>query len=111
MTRQEQIKQAATAKSRGETPYYYDAFIEGAKWADEHPHWISVEEKRPPCKEDVLLWSSGFDVALKGFRNDEDLYYVYDDDTYWHNITHWMALPQLPIVSKMENTEKKGGQQ
>lgn len=37
MTRQEQIEKAATAKSRGETPYFFDAFIAGAKWADRHP--------------------------------------------------------------------------
>ena len=41
MTREQQIKQAATAKSRGETPYYYDAFVAGAEWADAHPD-ISV---------------------------------------------------------------------
>lgn len=71
------------------------------RWCDEHPHWISVEEIHPPRKEDVLLWSSDSDEVLKGFRILDDIYYIYDDNDYCRNITHWMPLPQSP---------KKGGE-
>lgn len=114
MTREQQIKQAATAKSRGETPYFFDAFVAGAEWADEHPHWISVEDELPPrwekyphLSEDVLS-SDGVNVMLNSYDYSEAEW------TYGvgiSSITHWMPMPQPPIVSKMENTGKKGGNQ
>lgn len=55
MTREEQIKQAATAKSRGETPYFFDAFVEGAEWADRHPDISMVS---------ALAYEAGREAAI-----------------------------------------------
>lgn len=64
MTREEEITDAAMH-------YAYDidkvfataSFVAGAEWADQHPHWISVEDELPPLthKEEVF----GFDYSDK----------------------------------------------
>ena len=43
-------------------------------------------------------------------------YYDYNEAEWTYgvgmsHITHWMPMPQPLVVSKMENTEKKGGEQ
>jgi hypothetical protein len=59
MTREQEIEKAAL-----DTTYWYkepkDAFREGARWADEHPHWISFEEALPPIGEYILLRLGGY---------------------------------------------------
>ena len=117
MTRRQQIIEAAYKEAEIERqlkmhPQVFEqGFVAGAEWADahpdidartQHPRWISVADELPPCQEDVLLWSSVFDDVFKGFRFKDNLYYIYDDDDYWHSATHWMPLPEMP---------KKGGEQ
>lgn len=102
MTREEQIKKAAHDFSWGwcddKAHPLNDGFIEGAKWADFHPHWIPVEEQLPPpyCSNgsisDFVLTYNGYDV-VKG-------YYDFMQNN-WHNenykvmefdVTHWMPI-------------------
>lgn len=112
MKRQEQITKAATAKSRGETPYFFDAFVAGAEWADEHPHWISVEDELPEKNENVLVCGDG--RVFYGCWLGGELWAIARqplEERLDFEVTHWTALPAPPIVSKMENTEKKGGNQ
>lgn len=79
----------------------------------ELPRWISVADELPKTETEVLMVSSGSTDTLCGYRCKvgKNRWYCYNDDNYWHNITHWMPMPQPPIVSKMENTDKKGGEQ
>ena len=81
-----------------------DAFEAGAEWADGHPHWISVEDELPKMETEVLMVSSGCTDTLFGYRckAGKNGWYCYNDDDYWHNITHWQHLPQPP---------KEGGEQ
>ena len=69
-----------------------------------HPHWISVEDELPKLEKNVLMWSSGFDDVLFGYRcrSGEKGWYCYTDDGYWHNITHWMYLPSVENLKKKE---------
>ncbi len=84
------------------------------RWADEHPHWISVADELPPRWEKYphlsknVLCSDGVNVMVN--------YYDYNEAEWTYgvgmsHITHWMPMPQPLVVSKMENTEKKGGEQ
>lgn len=119
MTRQEQITKAATAKSRGETPYFFDAFIAGAQWADAHPHWISVEDELP--KETNMYIVMHYDVAytMWWYNGVEEWAEIYVDENGYiqsrqmDGVTHWMPLPKMPVLSNSENTGKdeKGGEQ
>jgi hypothetical protein len=99
MAREEQIKEAARQRanqynhpSKWSDTYY--GFIDGAKWADSHPAWVSVEDELPRETGWYLVatptLNSKIDVALW--------------DGKWRRlvtITHWMPLPQPPV--------KKGG--
>jgi len=97
MTREQQIEKAATAKSRGETPYYYEAFVEGAKWADEHPQdpWISIEDARPALLEFVL------------YCDEDGEYYTEVPQNEDVKITHWMYIPYCPPLQAFCNKLKK----
>lgn len=104
MTRQEQITKAATAKSRGETPYYYEAFVEGAEWADAHPHWISVADELPKDKEIVLVLTpdATFWCDVATYINGVEWLETFNGWTVPTKVTHWMHLPA---------PSKKGGNQ
>ncbi len=92
MTRQKQIEKAATAKSRGETPYFFDAFIAGAEWADAHPHWISVEDELPKDGEYVATINT---VGVKDVRHYSHGKWYSNFGNEYDDITHWMPLPSV----------------
>ena len=55
--------------------------------------WISVEDKEPEKKGNVLVYDGNYHVALfnPGHKN-----YRYDCDSYDVEPTHWMPLPEPP---------------
>ena len=104
MTREEQIKEAAheyiqsDSVAAGNELLAFGDFINGAKWADNHPQWIPVDERLPEKGKDVLVWSSGSDVPMAGYywhwnwQRKQHMFYVYNDRNMWGNITHWMPI-------------------
>lgn len=75
-------------------------------------NWISVEEKLPKAKEDVLFVArfgqpDGEPLIAFGYKETDD-----EDDRLWYDrtetdphgelidvydVTHWMPLPALPV--------------
>ena len=109
MTRKEEIRQAALAYSfdtagghSGDLNAGRDDFIEGAKWADEHPatFWHSVADGDLPTKDgEYLVLVLG--VAEFFCYNVESNYWSKSRESYkdWcvqERITHWMEIPQRP---------------
>jgi len=100
--RLQQIRDAARYKYPDERIH----FIDGAKWADSHPAWVSVEDELPKengkTQQSISVW------ATDGLTSGE-FRYNFDAKTWtdmWgdpFDITHWMPLPQPPV--------KKGGEQ
>lgn len=101
MTREEEIKKAAFEYADKELIGIIDfkketAFIEGAMWADAHPHWISVEDELPKLNSGMVIVAT-----YKG-----DIDFMIFSNSGWHNskrwccvkgvITHWMPLPLPP---------------
>ena len=87
------------------------AFIEGAKWADEHPKspWISVEDDLPCNHSDLVLTYNGTPFSTKRVLVMTDIRTLFlcemkkDDDRGWiwnyltkDKITHWFPAPELP---------------
>jgi hypothetical protein len=98
MTRKEEIYNAAR---KSDAPFY---FQEGANWADEHPHWISVDEELPPYGEVVLLYCDTWDIPHVCERVEEcggDVYYNDEGRMLEDKPSYWMPRPKLP---------KKGGE-
>lgn len=82
-----------------------DAFEQGAKWADAHPHWISVEEQLPPkeAREDEFITDMSIDVLATDGKTIHMCFYdhnlerwLYGDFWQLDNITHWMPMPEVP---------------
>jgi hypothetical protein len=93
-----------TGKSCAKRGCLFSGFMDGAHWADENPHWISVYDQLPPYNEKVLVFY-GIDRYI-GIAMLED---VVGLQTFWsdgrksvYHITHWMPLPAQP---------KEGGDQ
>ena len=60
--------------------------------------WVSVEERLPENKTQVLMWSARWKVAEAGSYYNQH-FWVYSEigDGYIaDNITHWMPLPAPP---------------
>ena len=114
MTREEQYIEAANPYI--DDPLRYLGFMDGAEWADSHPHWISVEDELPKIETEVLMVSSGYTGPLYGYRCNDGKkgWYCYNDDNYWHNITHWMPLPAIEGIRENQgeiSPNDEGGKQ
>ena len=107
MTRGEEIiKEAelcASANTQiiGDWAEHYLGFIHGAEWADQHPHWISVEDELPEVCV-VVLTTTPHGTQRVGFYEDGWWLANTPDLVRLGSITHWMPLPLPP---------KKGGTQ
>lgn len=84
-------------------------FMRGAKWADAHPHWISVEDKLPKERQSCIILIDR--KALQGTPRIRSAVYApnvmmqqegfaYNRMSKKHHITHWMPLPQPPKGDK-----------
>ena len=103
MTRAEEITMAADAASRYESPSFFEAFVTGAEWADQHPHWISVEDELPKIGKDVLVLRKDGEMQVAHQYNETIArWWSVDGFPLKDNVTHWMPLPQAP---------KKGGKE
>lgn len=114
MTREE-LKKIATCYAQDELKDNHSAvedvvssaFIDGVNYAEQHPHWISVEDELPKGEHlsaDVLIVGCG-EVWYGYYDHDNDQWYPTISD-----ITHWMPLPQAPSCSEFPNNSKKGGE-
>lgn len=106
MTREEQIIEAGKTAAEGKEfsvlvnkqhrtmSAYEIGFIEGAEWADQHPHWIPVEEELP--EERKVVW-------VRKHFNKEVLgeFDIYDSAAFCNGefqcdnsctVTHWMEI-------------------
>ena len=95
MTRQEELVQAA----RKEYPEWEEAqchFIDGAHYADSHPHWISVEDELPMEYEPVLA-AFGNHYARVCFYSGGKWYIDAGDicDEVF-GVSHWMQISPPP---------------
>ena len=81
---------------------FVEGFEEGARWADEHPHWISVEELPKIGKDVLVLREDGEMQVAHQYNESIARWWSVDGFPLKNNITHWMPLPQPP---------KKGGKQ
>ncbi len=82
--------------------YLKDHFREDTKMME----WISVKERLPEMKDDVLVYfQSGKNMAvgfLRDMDEDKTMWGAYTDDELYTDCdsepTHWMPLPEPPEV-------------
>ena len=99
MKREKQITIVAFETASKEYPISeFEGFIRGAKWADEHPNWISVEDELPTIPEnyicvEVLFRTKDSANHLGKYFGDDDKWISYEDYTYkTEDISHWMLI-------------------
>lgn len=97
MTRLDEIKKKMLELEE-ETPNWKDTtvyvagFMDGAMWADQHPHWISVEEQDIPLGQWVITYAPNEDI----YCNIDVELLAMDETAEDFGITHWLPLPQAP---------------
>ena len=75
----------------------------GYQYAQDHPAWVSVEERLPPRAENSFTFSDYVLVCDNIGYMDTACYNFEKNRWDWlNNVTHWMPLPQPPV--------KKGGE-
>lgn len=113
MTREEEIQHKAGSISDGmiahyvsqsECKGYYEGYIDGANWADNHPvnSWHKTSEELPEVdkhrkcikvfarrEDDVFV---AFYSPIAGFNLSSSFYTEY----ILSNIEYWMPIPELP---------------
>jgi hypothetical protein len=94
MTREEEIKQASEIIKWTVMARY--GFVKGAEWADAHPHWIRVDEQKPPVDEPLLLAVNGFGNAQFGQYYRDGIFRNLETYEYANKVTHWKLFPELP---------------
>lgn len=116
MTREQEILIASKQHKYPLFSNYGDAFVAGARWADNHPKspWISVEEDLP-CNHEDLMENKYYTkkvLAILEWNEDPSKKHIevcdmcnkfcsFDVEFYWreigyYTVTHWMRLPELP---------------
>ena len=81
---------------------YVRSLIEDAPTIDPEPlgptaHWISVKDRLPQVKEDVLIYDSHHRNIYKAwYIGDIDVWFSNEYLPQFINITHWMPLPEPP---------------
>ena len=104
MTREEKITSLKHLFMGGTS--FEEVLKEAMDFADEHPHWISVEDELPPMRDEdglsdiVLTHSKGGGIYINRYN------YGYNtwDNVYVFNVTHWMPMPSIEGL-------KKGGEE
>lgn len=93
MTRQEELVQAA----RKEYPEWEEAqchFIDGAHYADSHPHWISVEDELPKKDGKYLIYTKSGQQIIVNYECHRGKWHQFNEAFF--TPTHWMPLPEAP---------------
>lgn len=74
---------------------FKEGFIEGARWVDRNPNWISVDDRLPKLESLVLCYSTeeGPFIGMRLFKKFWGGTLVGVDSEL---ITHWMPLPKSP---------------
>ena len=105
MTRQEELNEAWCKYMGKCSTEIMQALAFALRWADEHPHWISVEDELPPTSDkddesdDYLIVDSYGDKNVGHYNKMDKLWLSCDG--YILYATHWMPMPAKP---------KKGGE-
>lgn len=88
MTRKEEIKKRLFKISTSNFNYsvvdssaYFAGYVDGVHWADQHPHWIIVEDKKSKIKHSadnikyiLIQWSdSQYLMTIEGFKEHSSL--------------------------------------
>ena len=110
MTREQEILHASKQHKNALFDNYGDAFIAGARWADEHPKdaWISINKELPwerkelrgsdSCTKSVLVRTKygGCLVASMERHYNGELHWIDNSGHVLDYIRYWMPVPSLP---------------
>lgn len=92
---------SANTQSIGDWSAHFLGFVHGAEWADEHPHWISVEDEFPPRENEFhvsldVLATDG-EMIIKSFYDyDHECWVCFEGRWCFATVTHWMPMPAPP---------------
>lgn len=88
------------AVDAGNEKLAFGDFINGAKWADQHPNWISVKDELPKHDTDESGLVSFPMVLVRLYDGYRDTSYYDDIGEEWGDydgeVEYWMPMPPAP---------------
>ena len=125
MTRQDELNEAWCKYMGKCSTEIMQALAFALRWADEHPHWISVKDRKPKIKysadnmkysDTVIVTNGKYSTSARWVHNTWAGWYGWftdGDEELKFSITLWMPMPKMPILSNSENIGKdlKGGEE
>ena len=112
MKRQDELNEAWCKYMNKCSTEIMQALAFALRWCDDHPNWISVHEDHHPSEDRVIFvddtatqYMGYYDWDIQMWKSEGVL--IQDEQ-----VTHWMPLPNSPVLSNLENTGKnlKGGE-
>lgn len=111
MAREKQIL-SAYQKLKEKLGSQEHTFMCAAIWADSHPHWISVKDKKPKLRHSIddmqysakVIVTDGEYCTAATYEHNEwaGWYGWFDGDEELKGITHWMPLPSIEHLKEKE---------
>ena len=102
MTREEQRDMACTnwicSQEKGTVIMARNVWEAAVEWADQHPQWISVEERLPPIayhddlSENYLVVDSDGELLIAYYDAKNKLWFSVDSNPKIYDVTHWMEI-------------------
>jgi hypothetical protein len=106
MKRQDELNEAWCKYMGKSSTEIMQALAFALRWCDEHPHWISVKDRKPKLKnksdyfqysEAVIVTDGEYCTSAHWTHSTLAGWYDwYNGDEELKGVTHWMPLPQAP---------------
>lgn len=84
------------AVDAGNEKLAFGDFINGAKWADQHPQWISVKDDLPKVGASVLFVHPDESEPMEGYMTRTKTWWSEKYRCSFEKVTHWMLMPKPP---------------
>ena len=116
MKRQDELNEAWCKYMGKFSTEIMQALAFALRWADEHPHWISVVEELPPrgrTDPNVSVPVITCKIVNRELHEIGFQQYIFGKGKWEYcDATHWMPLPQAPKSGSSEfpNNCEKGGE-
>jgi len=65
--------------------------------SDVSKQWIAVTDRLPPTNEHIIVYDDGVGTA---FFLSKDISAIASGHPSWHELTHWMSLPDAPNLGE-----------
>ncbi len=104
MKRQDELNEAWCKYMNKCSTEIMQALAFALRWCNEHPHWISVKDRKPKFKREndyfqysemVIVTDGEYRTSANWVHSIAGWYGWYNGDEELEGVTHWMPMPSV----------------